>query len=377
MINISHKICVGWHTLQLGTGTVVPEAAIIPVGNEKNEQTKLEKLNQTYKNVKEFDNIPLPGFTIASVQVRSTDMAWVVIDPRGFRTTISSINLNNILKVSGITEGLIQERCVWSRNDNDTSLSLTPVTSLQYNEAIENTVILDNRINIADVNIGDTVLLQNGLVGKYLGVMTLYTSIETATVKPSFKVSSKSRRQVIEVTTGKFHYHADIRILAVMQQCPTPMTAAQGVDYVNNSLKTISTFFSSTKYVTSGYYGGYDIVRFASLHTVLKPKITLVEVNLHQASMLVGQAIATSDSGVIVLEDSHGNRFLLSRPWTVRGVHINANPWLYVDRLTKISSDCVELEPRWQDTKDADAVTLDNFEKFYKIVKSVKNDTYI
>jgi hypothetical protein len=375
MINISHKICIGWHTLQPITTTLVPDAVILPVGNEKNEKTKLDRLNHSYRNIKEYNNIPLPGFTIVSVQTRSADIVWVVIDPRGFRTTISSINLNNIIKVSGVTEGLIQERCVWSRNDNDTSLSLTPVTSLQYNEAMANTVILDNRINIDDVNIGDTVILQNGLVGKYLGVMTLYTSIETGELKSSFKVSSKARRQVIEVAPGKFHYHADIKVLSVRKECPIPMTAAQGVEYVNNSLNTISTFFSSSKYVMGGYYGGYDIVRFASLHTVPKPKITLVEINLHQATVLVDQAISTSDSGVIVLEDESGDQFLLARPWNIRKMHVDVNPWLYVDKLSKVSSDCIEIERQHSD--DADAVTLDNFVKFYKIVKSVKNDIYI
>ena len=68
-----------------------------------------------------FDNIPLPGFTLSENNRKnwgSKDETWLIVDPRGFFARISNDNLNDILHVTGITEGLIQEKCVWAREDS-------------------------------------------------------------------------------------------------------------------------------------------------------------------------------------------------------------------------------------------------------------------
>src|SRR5690606_39188374 len=108
MINIAKQIYAGWGT---GTKYDLPEAEVIPHGTSSNEKKKLEKFTKSHAVIKEHDNVPLPGFTLYKVDRKnwgSQDQTWLIIDPRGFLVRISNDNLEDILYVTGITEGLIQ-----------------------------------------------------------------------------------------------------------------------------------------------------------------------------------------------------------------------------------------------------------------------------
>ena len=85
----------------------------------------------------------MPGFTLYKTGRKnwgSADQTWLVIDPRGFLVRITNVNLEEILHVTGITEGLIQEKCVWARENSQTKMTLVPVTSPDYIEATKNTI---------------------------------------------------------------------------------------------------------------------------------------------------------------------------------------------------------------------------------------------
>lgn len=79
----------------------------------------------------EIDNIPLTGFKIVDVVSRySTSNKWYrILDPRGFELEISADNLLNICINSKINNGLIEDECVWGKN-NSAELILT--SSEQY-----------------------------------------------------------------------------------------------------------------------------------------------------------------------------------------------------------------------------------------------------
>src|ERR1035437_1127776 len=175
MLNIAKTLYAGWDPSS-ATKYELPEAEIIPLGESKNEMKKLDTITKRYPTLYEHDNIPLPGFTLYKSDRKnwgSIDQTWLVIDPRGFLVRISSKNLDNILHVTGITEGLIQQKCVWARENTETKMALVPVTSGAYYDAALNTKLIEDKVDMKDVQIGDTVLLQNKLTGIYRGVASL------------------------------------------------------------------------------------------------------------------------------------------------------------------------------------------------------------
>ena len=158
MLNISKQIHAGWDNSKVIPSQSLHIAEIIPDGQSKTELKKLEKFTQTYPDVITVDNVPLPGFTILSVNKKkysAPDSTWVVIDPRGFSTRITNKNMLSILRASGITEGLIQQKCIWAREDSDTEMTLVPMSSDAYELAVGNTKLIESRVAISDVHIGD------------------------------------------------------------------------------------------------------------------------------------------------------------------------------------------------------------------------------
>ena len=90
-------------------------------------------------------NKELPGFTLTSPGNGWTGGrdTWSVIDPRGFETEITAGNLAQIMSCTGITKGLIQDKCVWGYQGD---VVLLPVNSKPYLEAQVNTEVLDKRV---------------------------------------------------------------------------------------------------------------------------------------------------------------------------------------------------------------------------------------
>lgn len=129
MLNISRQIYSGWNT---ASANELPEAEIIPFGKSSNEKKRLETFTKRYPVLNEYENIPLPGFTLYKSNRKnygSADPTWLIIDPRGFMVRITNDNLEDILHVTGITEGLIQQKCVWAREDSQTKMILVPISS--------------------------------------------------------------------------------------------------------------------------------------------------------------------------------------------------------------------------------------------------------
>jgi hypothetical protein len=381
MLNISRQIYVGWDSSSM---LVTPEAEIIPLGESISEKKKLEKFLIKHSSLSEYDNIPLPGFTINDVNKRhysSTDSTWLVIDPRGFMSRITQSNMADILRVSGITEGLIQQRCLWARNNDSTELSLVPVSSAVYEEAVQNTNLIESRVDIDSVNIGDTVYLQNKMSGRYLGVMSLYASLCNMNSNVGMKVQCMLRKQVIEVAPGKFFYNTDLKILKVETRTKFPITREAAVEYVNIMIKNdAKTFFTAYGDPVNGkYYGSIGCIKLASTHAAPKVKINLVEIDLKDAVKLFNTALANSDQGCLIVENAHGTKHLINFPWWTSTIPNNAS--FYIIPIDSILDDRIVFS---KDTiSDSKNITnkpsflLDNFTKFYKIAKSVKNDTYI
>jgi hypothetical protein len=382
MLNISKQIYVGWDSAGPYNESLY-EAEVIPLGESPQEKKRLTQLALKHNVLQEYENVPLPGFTLYDVNKKnfgSSDSTWVVIDPRGFLVRITQENMSMILKVSGITEGLIQQQCIWAREDSATALSLVPISSKLYAEAVSNTELLETKVDIADVKIGDTVLLQNKLKGTYLGVMSLYGPIHTFVMKDVVKPQVMMRRQVIEVTPGKFYYQADAKILKILEQTSNILTKDDAVTHVNNCIKhDPATYFTPNNRINGNYYGCHGRINLASKHAVPKVGITLEEISRTDALILHNSCRTITDTGTLVVESSAGKKSLVDFPWWGSAMTQYMPDQFHILGIKSIGTDRLILDPKppYDPDKVKPTFTLDNFAKFYKIVKSVKADTYI
>lgn len=385
MLNISKQIYTGWDST--GVYSELPEAEIIPLGESVQEKKKLEKFVVKHSSLIEYDNVPLPGFTLYDVGKKnwsSSDSTWLVIDPRGFLVRITQENMINILTVTGITEGLIQQQCVWARNDSQSTMLLIPTSSPDYIDAVKNTELLETKVDMHDVQIGDTVLLQNKLSGTYMGIQSLYCTLANSTIKSNFKVHTALRKQVVEVKPGKFYYHTDAKILKVLAKAPMPMSREEATANLNNAIKyNPATYFTSYNRIMGRYYGSNGRVKLASTHAVPKVLINLVEIDLLEASTLFAECFAHTDTGCLVVESAKGKKYTIDFPWwgTSTSPAVPAGEF-YIDEISNVEADHIVHVPTNKKYYGAGAIVkpsykLDIFTKFYKIVKSVKSNTYI
>lgn len=380
MLNISKKIYVGWDAKTVYSD--VPEAEIIPIGTSPGEKRKMLGLESRHTALFEYDNNPLPGFTLIDVNKKtytSPDSTWLIVDPRGFKTRISTKNLFEILKVTGITEGLVQQKCVWAREDSHTSMTLIPVSSDTFTEAIDNTSLIDSKINIRDVNIGDTVLLQNKKQGVYKGTLSLYCSLQENRECVS-KPQTMLRRQIIEISPNNYYFHNDAKILKVVKKSATVITPEESAAELNANINL--SYFSSYERMGSAYYSSSGRVRYVSASAVAKVKIKLEEIDVVEAEKLLLECVPFTDDGCLVVESDKGVQNIISFPYSARSNRNIMNSF-EVRKILKTDDygHTLEESPRinfysnYNVTKPT--FKLDNFTKFYKIVKCVKNDTYI
>jgi len=386
MLNIAKQIYSGWNTTS--TKHELPEAEVIPFGNSSNEKKRLENITKKYTVLKEHNNIPLPGFTLHKTDRKnwgSLDQAWLVIDPRGYLVRISNDNLENILHVTGVTEGLIQEKCVWAREDSQTKMVLVPVSSPTYLEASQNTELIEGKVNLKDVQIGDTVLLQNELVGTYMGVLSLYAPFDS--LGYVYKPQVFLRRQIIRIEDAKYHYQTDLKILKVLKKTDNPLTREESMAYLNKDIAGGASYFTNIPSMpSSGYYSSRGMIKLASIHAVPKVHFTLDEITLPEATDLFHTALAICDSGMLILENTHGRKVMIDFPYsfssfsgrtptTINSFEIDHIEELVdepYDRLTQIKD-----PSKSSYGKTRTRYSLDKFVKFYKIVKHVKQDTYV
>lgn len=379
MLNIARNIYSGWD------GTTkdyeLPEAEVIPIGESANERRKIDKVVKKYATIKEFENIPLPGFTLYRTDRKrwgSTDQTWLVIDPRGFLVRITSDNLEKILHVTGITEGLIQEKCVWAREDSQTKMILVPVSSDTYIKAVTNTDLIENKVNIKDVQIGDTVLLQNGLSGKYMGVASLYGPACEARWGQGYRPQTHIRRQIVEVAPHRYHYQTDVKILKVVNKTTTPITIDESVAHMLKDIESKKAIFSVSTHFHQ-YYFSHGAIKFISAYAVPKVKMTIEEIDIHEASLLHDSSRVISDTGCILLENLDGSKFLVEHPSSfVSPGRMLPTDFFAVNQVADFESptEVMQLASKRSYTQVA-TYSLDNFAKFYKIVKHVKNETYV
>ena len=378
MLNISKQIYAGWNTTTIKHE--LPEAEIIPYGTTVNEKKKLEKLTKSYTALQEYDNTPLPGFTLYTTERKnygSADPTWLVIDPRGFLTRISGENLEMILKVTGITEGLIQERCVWARENSQIKMTLVPISSEEYIDAASNTELMESKVSIKDVEIGDKVLLQNKLIGEYMGVASLYGPAVYGYTE--CKPQSFIRRQIVKIDSGKYFYQSDAKILKILEKSSVKRTREQSIELINKDVRKGTAYFTNNEDVTTPSYSTRGMIKLVSIHAVPAVELSLGEITLNEAESLFHTASLSSDSYMLLLEDAHGKLHNIDFPYTFSSQRADKNSMLitHIDKIDCAKGIIVEERRSHYASQTKTRFSLDNFAKFYKIVKHVKNDSYV
>jgi hypothetical protein len=377
---------MGWDTTPHFATDLFP-AAVIPVGSSTSEKQKITRFKERFTTVQEFDNTPLPGFTLHSMKHtrNNNDTEWIIIDPRGVLVTISSKNLTSILRVSGITEGLIQEKCVWARENSETSMTLLPMSSSTYAEAVENTEMIADRVAISDVQIGDTVLLQNKLQGKYMGSLSMYSKLSTGSgVLSSTLTAGKAlRRQVIEILPNQYYFKADAKILQVIKKTDNPMSKIQAATLINDANKISPAYFSAgERFTANPTIAHYNKIDHISSYAENKVNITLEELTLTEASELILNAYSECDNGKILLENTAGKQFVLDIPWYSSASARTTLGSILVAPVSSIGADRIILTPQntrysyYNSPATKHEYPLGYFTKFYRIVKHVKQETY-
>lgn len=381
MLNIARNLYSAWNTSGQ-KNSELNEAEVIPIGESANEKKKLISVTKKYTVIQEHENIPLPGFTLFKTDRKnwgSLDQTWLIIDPRGFLVRITNDNLEMILHVTGITEGLIQQKCVWAREDSQTKMILVPVSSDKYIEAVKNTELIEGKVDMKDVQIGDKVILQNKLQGKYMGVASLYGTLSG--YSKEYKPQVMIRRQIVQVAHGKYHYQTDLKILKVVKKTDTPMTREESVAEMEKDILEGTSYFTSSTDMRTGYYSSYGMVRHASIHAVPKIKLKFEEITQLEATALFYDQKDIGDCGQLMLEDGNGDKFLIDVPYPSSTHPITIQSFC-VSTITEGSEDGSERinitgGRTYYGGRNLVTFGLDKFKKFYKIVKCVKSETYV
>jgi len=171
-----------------------------------------------------YDNGPLEGFYIgrsvnhSSSWNRCSDK-WRIEDPRGFELEVPSGNLEEIVRTCTIVDGKIEQPCIWARMGAINIL--VPAHTELYKKALENTVRSKTKASITDAKPGDTVVLQNGRQGTYMGhyyfVQGTYNGINGSGFGCYTSiVCTTNKRYVFRYSNDKYFSFANIKVAEVI-----------------------------------------------------------------------------------------------------------------------------------------------------------------
>jgi len=215
-----------------------------------------------------------------------------------------------------------------------------------------------------------------------MGVASLYGSINPYSSFASGlgnKVQSYLRRQIIKVESGKYHYQTDLKILKVINKIDIPISRDDAILEMNRDISLGNSYFTNTNNVSHVYYGYYGRIYHASRHAESNVKLTYEEISPLEAIELFSEANMRSDFGVLVIEDSKGERSLIDFPYSNNAAYtINSFHICQID-MSKSSECRIKLvgERNWTNRGRGPLLDISNFTKFYKIIKHVRTETYI
>ena len=162
-ILIPEKIYVG---VGSGTRSVVdsPPASITAWGTDSAAQSRINTVNKYSKRNLTLANTPMTGFSLSANNYKEE---WWVIDPRGFATLVKFAHIAALMLDCTVVNGTIINPCVWAR-ESGSNILLAAHTD-QYRRAVLSTRFANSNIPWKTAQLGDQIVISNGLSGQYLG----------------------------------------------------------------------------------------------------------------------------------------------------------------------------------------------------------------
>lgn len=125
-----------------------------------------------------LENAPLTGFKLGKTVTRwSTNSSYFrILDPRGYEVEINTGNLEMLLRDTVIDHGVIQDECVWGREDG--SNVLLTINSQPFKDSIDmGEVAANGPISAKSLKPGDKVRFITGKEMVYVGRFKLTVSL--------------------------------------------------------------------------------------------------------------------------------------------------------------------------------------------------------
>ena len=396
LLNIPDQLLVGYN--KIAGNNLLPDAVIIPDGTSPREIRKAEAIREKSISTAIIDNRPLPGFALVKVTNKSSyNIRWEIIDPRGFRCEIKEHDASVIMRDSWITNNIIQDTCIWVRNDDDTEVSLITTTNPNYATALTNNVLIDNKVDITAILPGDVVVLQNGLTGTYMGKMNIYSAVRFHTRAPVLKPSLSSNKHVICTRKGLYFYAAKLEVLSATRPCNAP-TVSEYITSINEELKQGCAWFTDSEYNASHWTVINSLPRFTfhddtRMVTEKQKKVTisLVEITSDEANRITGEYCVDRRAAINILPFiaeikgvKHMLRPKIPQPFLLQPAVTSATVDIQGVAVTSIECDRINVMAGTQPVLLYGSVNaphsmskLSAYTKFYAIVKHVGKETYI
>lgn len=198
-----------------------------------------------------LDNILREGFYIPE-EVRRCgswnggNVVWRIVDPRGFELEISSNNLARIMNHTNINKGgIIEGKCIWGWDmKGGGKIVLLPEDSEPYREALVHTQARKQKVGLRDIQMGDTVQLQDGTEGIYLGKHNMLfrgyggTQVfKDHSRVQSYQASDIKRRAAFLIKGDKLYLVAEPKISYLKEKTKQAYSLEYSVKKINEILK--------------------------------------------------------------------------------------------------------------------------------------------
>lgn len=389
MENIPNTIYSGYNT-NIPQAFQLPEAEVVPYGSTSIEKRKIAAITKRYNTIQEHENKLMPGFSLLNTgkKYHASGSSWQIIDPRGFIVRINSTNLEQLMQSCHISNGLIEERCIWVREDSQTKMWLLSENDTKYNTILENTSLMQHKISLSSVEIGDTVFLQNGLTGVYRGYMSLYGNLISLYRDPkNYRPQAILRKHVVDVGLGKYYYSQDPKILKIITKRNSAITLRESADSINDVINNIQTNFCNyASMINSNYTSLSGKIKHVSPSAVQKISLSLEEISYTDAIDFYHDGEIFFEFGNMVLENSKGEYFVVDHPAHKYYIQYqNSLSSFKVCRIKKPktlffeSIEVLEKRTSWnyQASSTLSTFSLNDFKKYYAVVKHIKESKYI
>jgi hypothetical protein len=244
---------------------------------------------------------------------------WRIEDPRGFELEITSTNLSMLLADTTLEKGEILDKCVWAR-ENGQNLLLT-VESEEYVEAVRMTKIATSNASWTDVKIGNVIVLQNGITGRYLGRMhtldIVRQSMESESSNMSdkmlhFVLSDKTEHSYPKTITRELHLIASPKLSSIADHSEISMVEAEVL--ANEAISNEDCYVSCS---------GYRNVFLAAANPIKLDKCRFLLVDADDTSTDIWKSSYYSTSSVYLVRMKDG---ILGLPHTDSNGHNTISP---------------------------------------------------